>query len=70
MGQIKGLGRGGCWGAAEPHLWDRMREGRGGRKGCLGEEESHLSLDLVVKLKAELAQEAVWQLNLFHRGYT
>lgn len=35
----------------------------------MGEEESHLSLDLVVKLKAELVQEAVWQLNLFHRGY-
>lgn len=61
MGQIKGLGRGGCWGAAEPH-----RRIGGGK----GEEESHLSLDLLVKLKAELVQEAVWQLSLFHRGYT
>lgn len=34
----------------------------------MGEQESHLSLTLVVKLKAELVQEAVWQLSLFHRG--
>lgn len=32
VGQCKGLGRGGSWGAAEPHWWI----GRGGMEGVRG----------------------------------
>ena len=31
VGQCKGLGRGDCWGAAEPHRWIRRGDVEGGR---------------------------------------
>lgn len=74
MGQ-EGARKGWLLGTCRSTLMDGWKEVMWGEEGVLTSGGSGISalsprLDLVEKLRAELAQEAVWQMSFFHTDWS